>query len=233
MMMMNCFCGMVDQRKALSLISSRDHCQRSSPWWISDMPRAWFEPVQNLSADCVEWSCTVVITNTLHLPVFDQISLFFYRKNLKSPILGWQVWVNLICDRNFGKVIFHISKHHDGKVSIKQLCNLKKNHDKFNKAILDLNFLFDCKTIGVVPKFLCFNLPYTNDNDSKAIQQRLLRSAIRKRTNEKYKLTKNLQESTKDVKSIVTGIEWLVLEKAMLKNVNKKRTLIIKAHKRN
>ena len=111
--------------------------------------------------------------------------------------------------------------------------NLKKNHDKFNKAILDLNFLFDCKTIGVVPKFLCFNLPYTNDNDSKAIQQRLLRSAIRKRTNEKYKLTKNLQESTKDVKSIVTGIEWLVLEKAMLKNVNKKRTLIIKAHKRN
>ena len=31
MMMMNCFCGMVDRRKAFSLISSRDHCQRSSP----------------------------------------------------------------------------------------------------------------------------------------------------------------------------------------------------------
>ena len=164
MMMLNCFCGIADQRKALSLISSRDHCQRSSPWWISDMPRAWFEPVQNLSADCVEWSCTVVITTTLNLPVFDQISLFFFRKNLKSPILGWQVWVNLICDRNFGKVIFNISKHHDGKVFIKQLYNLK------------------------------------------AIQQRLLRSAIRKRTNKKYKLTKNLQESTQDVKSVVTGI---------------------------
>ena len=25
------FCGMGDQRKAFSLISSRDHCQRSSP----------------------------------------------------------------------------------------------------------------------------------------------------------------------------------------------------------
>ena len=25
------FCGMVDRRKAFSLISSRDHCQRSSP----------------------------------------------------------------------------------------------------------------------------------------------------------------------------------------------------------
>ena len=31
MMMMNCFCGMVDWRKVFSLISSRDHCQRSSP----------------------------------------------------------------------------------------------------------------------------------------------------------------------------------------------------------
>ena len=36
MMMMNCFCGMVDRRKAFSLISSRDHCQRSSPTRISD-----------------------------------------------------------------------------------------------------------------------------------------------------------------------------------------------------
>ena len=47
MKMMNCFCGMVDRRKALSLISSRDHCQRFSPSRISDTPRARFEPAQN------------------------------------------------------------------------------------------------------------------------------------------------------------------------------------------
>ena len=40
MMMMNCFCGVVDRRKAFSLISSRGHCQRSSPLWISDTPQA-------------------------------------------------------------------------------------------------------------------------------------------------------------------------------------------------
>ena len=94
----------------------------------------------------------------------------------------------------------------------------KKNHIKLDKAILDLNFLLNCKTLGAVPKFLCFNLPYTNHNDPKAIRRRLLRSAIRKRTNEKYKLTKDLQESTKDVKSVVTRIEWLVLEKLILMN---------------
>ena len=138
--------------------------------------------------------------------------------SFKNVVFYIQVLVNLICVRNFGKVIFDISKHHDGKVSIKQMRNLEKNHIKLDKAILDLNFLLNCKTLGAVPKFLCFNLPYTNHNDPKAIRRRLLRSAIRKRTNEKYKLTKDLQESTKDVKSVVTGIEWLVLEKLILMN---------------
>ena len=58
--LMNCFCRMVDRRKASSLISSRDHCQRSSPSRISDMPWAGFEPVQNLSSGFDEWSCAVV-----------------------------------------------------------------------------------------------------------------------------------------------------------------------------
>ena len=67
MMMVNCFCGMVDRWKAFSLISSRDHCQRSSPPRISDTPRAGFEHVQNLSSGLVEWSCAVVITTTPRL----------------------------------------------------------------------------------------------------------------------------------------------------------------------
>ena len=69
MMMMNCFCGMIDRRKAFSLISSRDHCQRSLPSRISDTPRAGFEPAQNLSSGFVEWNCAVVITTTLRLHI--------------------------------------------------------------------------------------------------------------------------------------------------------------------
>ena len=48
------FCGMVYRQKILSRISSWDHCQRSSPSRISDMPRAGFEPSQNLSSGLVE-----------------------------------------------------------------------------------------------------------------------------------------------------------------------------------
>ena len=54
MMMMNCFCGVVDERKAFGLISSQDHCQRSSPSRISNTPQAGFEPVQYLSSGLVE-----------------------------------------------------------------------------------------------------------------------------------------------------------------------------------
>ena len=62
MMMINCFSGMFDQRKAFSLISRWDHCQRSSPSRISDTLQAGFEPAQNLSSGLVEWSCAVVIS---------------------------------------------------------------------------------------------------------------------------------------------------------------------------
>ena len=64
LMIMNCFCGMVDRGKVFSLISSRDHCQRFLSSRISDTPRAGFEPVQNLSSGFVEWSCAGMITTT-------------------------------------------------------------------------------------------------------------------------------------------------------------------------
>ena len=48
-MMMNCFSGMVNRRKAFSLISSWDHSQKSSPSRI-------------LSSSFAERGCALVIT---------------------------------------------------------------------------------------------------------------------------------------------------------------------------
>ena len=50
----DCFCDMVDRRKAFSLISSRDHYKRSSPSRISKPLRAGYEPSQNLSSGLIE-----------------------------------------------------------------------------------------------------------------------------------------------------------------------------------
>ena len=99
MMMMNCFCGMVDRRKAFSLISSRDHCQRSSPSWISNTLRAGFEPAQNLSSGFIEWTCAVVIT-THHGANYSRRHLlkFFLitEKNWVSDIILLIVSIRLI-----------------------------------------------------------------------------------------------------------------------------------------
>ena len=64
MMTINWFCGMVDRWKVFSLISSRNHCHRSSSSRISPVDQAGFEPAQNLSSGLVEWNCAVVITTT-------------------------------------------------------------------------------------------------------------------------------------------------------------------------
>ena len=111
--------------------------------------------------------------------------------------------------QKFVKVIFIISKHHDGKVFVKRLHKLEKVHFKKDKGSLDLNFSLNCKTFGIVPKVHCFSLPCTNHNDPKAIWQSLLRSSTFKRANEKHKLSNYLQEITKDAKIVVTRIEWL------------------------
>ena len=55
---------MVDWRKAFNVISSWDHCRRSSSSWISDTSWAGFETSQNLSSGLVEWDCAIVATTT-------------------------------------------------------------------------------------------------------------------------------------------------------------------------
>ena len=78
------FCGMVNRGKASSLISSRNHCQKSSPSQISDMPRERFEPVQNLSSGFVEWSYPVMITT---IPRHHTLYMLSFHVRLERPKL--------------------------------------------------------------------------------------------------------------------------------------------------
>ena len=53
-MMMNCFCRMVDNRKKLNLISSQNHCKRFLPLPISNILEVGFEPTENLISNFAE-----------------------------------------------------------------------------------------------------------------------------------------------------------------------------------
>ena len=65
------------------------------------------------------------------------------------------------------------------------------------KAELDLNFLSKCRLFNAIPKFLVLNLPYSNDEDTRFIRKRLLRSTIEKRKDERHKLEKELKQEEK------------------------------------
>ena len=127
MMMMNCFCGMVDRRKAFSLISSRGHCQRSSPSRVSNTPRAGFEPAQNLSSDLVEWSCAIMITITPRHHILlertkNLTKIFKYSKHFPENLQYFSWTGSLLRDIDNNWVIFNGNKYRSRNREILNKC---------------------------------------------------------------------------------------------------------------
>ena len=63
-------------------------------------------------------------------------------------------------------------------VTVKDFRNYETVEYKKNKLKLDINFLNNCKQLGVYPKFLIFKLPNVFNKDALQIHKRLLRNAI-------------------------------------------------------
>ena len=139
-----CFYDMVDRRKVISLISSRDPCQRLS--------RAGFEPVQNLILGLVEWSCAVVRTTTprpLQPPHFLPFSVFVLT-------LLWIDWGRM--------KIVNMSHTRRGNFLTFFICSLQKPIGSywFRKVLLELfSFSFFIKWWNSTkPFFLCISKQY-------------------------------------------------------------------------
>ena len=84
---------------------------------------------------------------------------------------------------------------------------------KKKKLKLDINFLNNCKQLGVYSRFLIFKLPNVSSKDVLSVRKRLLRSAINKRNKKLQHLSKELsltenfsstQLSTSDFNILVT-----------------------------
>ena len=64
----------------------------------------------------------------------------------------------------FGNIVYDIVQKNEN-VEVFQLRKLERLFIKTRKAELDIKFLRKCKIFNVIPKFLSFNLPYTNEFD--------------------------------------------------------------------
>ena len=88
--MINSFCGMTDWQKAFSLISSQDHCQRSSLLWISDTP--WASKIWTCAEPAEFRLCRMKLQPTFatnFIQMLSQLVLtcFFFLQTCRVPLL--------------------------------------------------------------------------------------------------------------------------------------------------
>ena len=96
-----------------------------------------------------------------------------------------------------------------------------------SKAELDLNFLGNCQSFNVFPKFLSFNLPNTNRRDTITIRKQLLRSAIAKRSKEHRKLIHVRDQLATRVQGILNSVDFYILNRTLHHNVTKATTHVV------
>ena len=138
--------------------------------------------------------------------------------NFKVVVLFIKMLTCFLSHRTFGNVIYDIVQKYS-QLSTSKLRKLEKLSIKLKKADPDITFLSNCKVFNVIPKFLAFNLPNTNDSDSRFIKKQLLRTALKKK-DKRYKLEKELRKISIEVYCLLSSLDCYIIRALIKKNVN-------------
>ena len=95
-----------------------------------------------------------------------------------------------------------------GNVTVKGFHKYEKLERKRNKLKLDIDFLNNCKQLGVYPKFLIFKLPNVSNKDASLICKRLLRSTINNRNKKLQHVLKELSISKNYISEQLSTIDF-------------------------
>ena len=98
-------------------------------------------------------------------------------------------------------------------VTVKDFRKHEKLEYKKNILKLDVNFLNNCKQLGVYPKFLIFKLSNVSNNNALSIRKWLLHSDINKRDKELKHLLKELSLSENVLPTQLSTIDFYILTK--------------------
>ena len=98
---------------------------------------------------------------------------------------------------------------------LRLLMALRRSFVWIDKLKLDIDFLSNCKQLGVYPKFLIFKLPNVSNKDALSIRKRLLRSTINKRNKELQHLSKELSLSVNFLSTPLSTIDFYIRSKSI------------------
>ena len=100
-------------------------------------------------------------------------------------------------------------------VTVKDFRKHEKLEYKKNKLKLDVNFLNNCKQLGLYPKFLIFKLLNVYDDNALSIRKWLLHSDINKRNKKLQHLLKELSLSENVLPTQLSTIDFYILIKSI------------------
>ena len=112
-------------------------------------------------------------------------------RRLKSVVIFIQTILSFVLSRKVINIYNDIARKY-GNVTVKGFRKYEKREYKKKELKLDIDFLNNCKQLGLYLKFLIFKLPSVSNKDALSIRKRLLRRAINKRNKELQHLSKEL-----------------------------------------
>ena len=138
---------------------------------------------------------------------------------LKNVVIFFQTILSFVLSRKIINIYNDIAQKY-GNITVKHFRKYEKLQYKNNKLKLDIDFLNNCKQLGVYPKFLIFKLPNVSNKDAVSIRKRLLRSAINKHNKELQHVSKDLSLSENFLSEQLSTIDFYIL--IMVKNTRGK-----------
>ena len=122
--------------------------------------------------------------------------------------------------RKIIKIRSDIARQH-GNVTVQDFRKYEKLKHKHSNLKLDMDFLNNCKQLGVYPKFLILKLPNVSNKDALSKHKRLLCSAINKRNKEPQHVSKELSQSETFLSKQLSTIDFYILNRSITSH-NKK-----------
>ena len=111
-------------------------------------------------------------------------------RRLKNDVIFFQTVLRSMLSRNIVYIYNDIARKY-GNFAVKDFQKYVKLKYQQNKLKLDIDFLNNCKQLGLFPNFLIFKL----NKDALSTRKRLLCSAINKRNKELQHVLKELSQS--------------------------------------
>ena len=115
-------------------------------------------------------------------------------RRLKNAAIFFQTILRSMLSRKIVYIFNDIARKHEN-FAVKDFRKYVKLKYQQNKLKLDINFLNNCKQLGLFPNFLIFKLTNISNKDALSARKRLLCSAINKRNKELQHVLKELSQS--------------------------------------